>query len=589
MEKEMGGKEIKVYLGADRIITSAGFSTRENLDAIAAYRSGCAAVDDRSLFGRPFVAGRIDDARLGTLAAGLEDFTRLEKLFILAIGDVVRSAGIDPASKDTAVIFSTTKGNVDLLGTEEPVDEKAFIYTMAVKVASHFGFAESPLVISNACISGVSALIVAARLIREGKYKNIVVAGGDILTGFVVTGFHAFKSVSGGACRPYDAARDGLTLGEGCGAALVTADRQKAAEPCIEIAGGSVSNDSNHISGPSRTGDGLYFAIRDAMGEAGLTPAEVGFLNGHGTATVYNDEMESKAYALAGLCGVPLNGLKPYFGHMLGAAGLVESIVCAHELRSGVVYGTPGFESAGTPHELDVSPRHRDIQAVNCVKTASGFGGCNAAIALKKEDAFQEGMRVPQDRPTGEGNGTPVTGATRKAGIKETARCVIEPTGAPFAEAIRERFKALDAPNMKFYKMDDFCKLGYVAAETLLKDVHLAERYAPEEIGIVLANRSASLDTDLRHRRQMAENGDDVSPAVFVYTLPNVLAGEIAIRHGIQGENTFFIQDSPDAGFVEEYSRMLLEGGRLRAVVCGWCDLLGGDYRAELKLLENIA
>lgn len=555
-----------MYLGPDSIITPAGFSTRETLDAIARGESGCAVVDDPSIFGKPLMAGKIDEDRLEKATGNPGDgWTKLEKLFILTVGEVLSQSGVDPADADTGIVFSSTKGNIDLLAAGEEVRPEVLLYGMARRVSDRFGFRNDPLVICNACISGVSAIIAAARLIREGRFRNVVVAGGDILSRFTATGFSAFKSVSERVCRPYDSARDGLTLGEGCGALLLTRDRERAEEPYVTVAGGGISNDANHISGPSRTGDGLFFAISEAMEEAGVT--EIGFINGHGTATVYNDEMESKAFALAGLCDVPLNGLKPWFGHMLGAAGVVESIICAHSLRNGIVYGVPGFENTGTTHELNVSARHRNIAAGNCLKTASGFGGCNAALVLSRRETASGLKEVETD-------------------IRQTARCRIEPDGRPFAEMIRERFKALGSPDMKFYKMDDFCKLGYVAAAELLKDAALAEKYAPSEIGIVLANRSGSLDTDIRHCEVMKENGDEVSPAVFVYTLPNVLAGEIAIRHKLQGECTFFIQDPPDNRFTEEYARGLLRRGRLKAVVCGWCDLVGEDFLAEMKLLE---
>lgn len=142
-------------------------------------------------------------------------------------------------------------------------------------------------------------------------------AGFDLLSDFIVSGFNAFKSVSPTLCRPYDAARDGLTLGEACGAVLLTRDRRLSGTG-VSVAGGGISNDANHISAPSRTGDGLWYAIRAALAEAGTGAGEVGLVNTHGTATAYNDEMESKALHLAGLCGVPCNSLKPYFGHTLG-------------------------------------------------------------------------------------------------------------------------------------------------------------------------------------------------------------------------------------------------------------------------------
>ena len=563
----MGREVNSVWLGVDSMITALGSNSDEVLAAVGEGRIGCCEIDDPSLWGKPFVAGRIGLDTVPEMAG----YTLLERMFITVIGDVVGRSGIDPAAEDTALVIASTKGNIELLSSGKITDKRVCLGEMAARIAARCGFSITPIVISNACISGVSAMIAAARLIHEGRYRNVVVAGGDTLTRIVVTGFEAFRSVSDRVCRPYDAGRDGLTLGEGCGALLLTADSARAAEPYIEIAGGAVSGDANHISGPSRTGDGLYFAIRNAMAEAGVIPAEVGFVNGHGTGTVYNDEMESKAFALAGLDGVPVNGLKPYFGHTLGAAGVVETIVSAHALRAGTVYGTPGFLEAGTPHPLDVSPRHRTSESRVCLKTASGFGGCNAAIVLRRC----------------EGNGAASAASSPEPAIHKTATVRIVSDGRPFGEMIRERFKALESPDMKFFRMDNLSKLAYVAAGKLLRRADLTEKYRPDEIGIVLANRSSSLDTDMRHAEQIDRNGDGVSPAVFVYTLPNVSAGEVSIRHKIQGETTFFIQDDPDSAFTEEYARMVLRTGYLKAVIYGRCELLGEDFDAEMTLLET--
>lgn len=129
---------------------------------------------------------------------------------------------------------------------------------------------------------GVSAIVIAARLIRSGRYDHVFVAGFDLLSDFIVSGFNAFKSVSPTLCRPYDAARDGLTLGEACGAVLLTRDRRLSATG-VSVAGGGISNDANHISAPSRTGDGLWYAIRAALAEAGIGAGEIGLVNTHGT------------------------------------------------------------------------------------------------------------------------------------------------------------------------------------------------------------------------------------------------------------------------------------------------------------------
>jgi len=136
----------------------------------------------------------------------------------------------------------------------------------------------------------------------------------------------------------------------------------------------------------------------------------------------------------------------------------------------------------------------------------------------------------------------------------------------------------------KFYKMDNLAKLGWLAAELLLKDNFDAEKYKPADTGVVLANASSSLDTDLKYYETAKEIA---SPALFVYTLPNIVIGEICIRHNFKGENAFFIFDNFDAGFLQQYVSNLINSDILQACICGWVEVLGDAYKTVLFLVEK--
>lgn len=135
----------------------------------------------------------------------------------------------------------------------------------------------------------------------------------------------------------------------------------------------------------------------------------------------------------------------------------------------------------------------------------------------------------------------------------------------------------------KFYKMDNLSKLGWLAAEILLSDFDKAA-YGPEELGVILANKNSSLDNDLRYVQTMA---DVPSPSVFVYTLPNIVIGEICIRHKFKGEHAFFVQDEFDTDFIAGQVDYLLDNDILQACICGWVDALEQDYKAVLLLAEK--
>lgn len=148
-----------------------------------------------------------------------------------------------------------------------------------------------------------------------------------------------------------------------------------------------------------------------------------------------------------------------------------------------------------------------------------------------------------------------------------------------------EIYEQLQPAYPKFYKMDQLSKLGWLATEILLGEEFRNRNYPPDRVGIVLSNASASLDTDIRYYDTVK---DIASPALFVYTLPNIVAGEISIRHRIKGENAFFIFDRFNAGFIQQYVAGLLNNDNLQACICGWVETLGKQLDAALFLVEKI-
>lgn len=565
------------YLVADNIISSLGFTTQENLDAINSYKSGIALLETSEISDFSILAGLIDQDRLSKSVKkyNLNDFTKAEQLTILSIKDLLSQKQIN--LNECGLIISTTKGNIDLLQNHtENINNNLFLRETATRISNYFGMKDNAMVVSNACISGVSALIVAHRLLKMGNYKHMIVAGVDVLSHFISSGFQSFRSLSENLCKPYDVDRDGLNLGEACGSILLSTEGDNDS---IVLRGGAISNDANHISGPSRTGDGLYFAMKGAMKEAETSVEDIDFVNLHGTATVFNDEMEAKAIHLAKLNNIPINSLKPYFGHTLGASGVIETIVCAHQLKNDTIYATLGYQTSGVTSALTISNKHIHKDSIDtCIKTASGFGGCNAAIVLSKnknkEQANIEDLKFEQIKSC----------TIENSVVKVNNEVIFDSSSTDFATFIREAYKSSEDSNQKFYKMDDLCKLGYIAALYLLKDIS----YSPDQIGIILSNYSSSLDTDVKHQRIIDKDGDAAaSPAVFVYTLANIVAGEICIRHKIQGENTVFIEYPDNLDRQNEYVKLAMTDGNMHLCITGWCEYIDNKYKAEFRLIEK--
>lgn len=380
----------EVYITDYNCVTPLGFDVSSNWNALLDGKSGVALhkiIENQE----PFYASMIDSEKLEEEFQknfDNQDFTRLEKMFLLSLKPLVARHSI---SDETAFILSTTKGNISLLKNQTALPEGVFLSNLAQKLADFFGFKTKPIVVSNACVSGVMAIAVAKNMIQAGKYKDAVVVAGDEISEFVISGFNSFQAIGTEICRPYDKNRDGINIGEATAAVYMTSHREERSDEItsnekfsFKILGDSAINDANHISGPSRTGDGLFASIKNAMTEANVSAEKIDFISAHGTATIYNDEMEAIAFNRMELQHVPLNSLKGYYGHCLGASGLLESIISMESALKNTLIPSKNFKETGTSQPLNIIKENQPAEIKYILKTASGFGGCNAAIVLEK-------------------------------------------------------------------------------------------------------------------------------------------------------------------------------------------------------------
>lgn len=371
----------KVYVEAGNIISSLGATTAENLDQVLQEHSGLKPYTDKVFSDITIPASYLDYSAIATQFSALADanaYTRFEQLAILSVKDALEKSKVGLNSGKTLFILSTTKGNIDLLENAQSFPANRLELSTTAAIIAGFFSKELPfMVVSNACISGVAALVLGRRLIAAGLYDTVIVNGTDILTKFVVSGFQSFMSLSENPCKPFDADRNGLSLGEGSATLILT---NKSTD--IEIVNGATSNDANHISGPSRTGEGLLLAIENTL----KGYKDIGFISAHGTATPYNDDMESKAIFRAGLDTVPTNSLKGFFGHTLGAAGVIETVISIELLKKNISIKTLGCVNQGTAEQIKVAQETSTQPMNSFLKLASGFGGCNAAALFVKHD-----------------------------------------------------------------------------------------------------------------------------------------------------------------------------------------------------------
>ena len=608
---------------ADYIISPLGIGTADNYQAIREGRSLLLPYDGRWGLPETFCASLIPDGVFTQLRHDDSlpaDLTRFETLLVSAAKRALATCDIDASAPGTLFIISSTKGNVEYLddcyaGT--PQQERILLGAAAKKVTEYFGNPNAPLVVSNACISGVSAQVEAMRCLQARQYSAVVVLGADVQSPFIVSGFQSLHALSPETCRPFDIDRIGLNLGEAVGCIILVQDfeetaadaiaYQSAAHPWTLLAG-AVRNDAYHVSAPSKTGEGSYQTLMSVLN--GYDKERLAFINVHGTATPFNDDMESKAIYRAGLQDVPVNGLKGYYGHTMGAAGVIETIISMAAIDDGCIPATKGFEEQGVRYDVNISNEHRATSRQAFVKMISGFGGCNGAVLWEKQPSEKSHTELPHNSehaapslqggrgeslphnsehaaPSlqgGRGESLPDASRVRNNNIKVCARVELSSERDNLTEIYRRECN--DYP--KFFKMDHLCKLGFIATELLLKECPLDDATPDRhDVAVILFNRSASINADRQYQHTIQDRQEFFpSPSVFVYTLPNIVTGEIAMRHGIHGETSFYVLDHRDDAVMRQHAQNAFLDHDTRYVITGWIDCTDKEhFEADMQLL----
>lgn len=376
-----------IFVSHNNIVSSLGFTSNLVVQNVQNEVSGLQYINDQSILPDPFYTALIptDELQMAfNLLKPKQAFTRLEQMMITSLNKVIVSSNLK-LNERVGLIVSTTKGNIDALdATNSFPNERAYLSTLGKQIKDFFGFENEALVVSNACVSGILAVAIAKRYIAQGIYDHVFITGGDVISEFILSGFNSFQALSTEPCKPYDAFRSGINIGEVSASVLITKDTMNLPDEAVKILGEGSCNDANHISGPSRTGEGLFRSMKSAFSQAEIPINSIDYISAHGTATIFNDEMEAIAFNRMQLSNIPLNSLKGYFGHSLGASGLVETIVGMHSLKNNVLYKSLGFETLGVSKAINVIKETTSKKLQTFLKTASGFGGCNTAVIFQK-------------------------------------------------------------------------------------------------------------------------------------------------------------------------------------------------------------
>lgn len=587
---ETNGKMI--YVEADNILSPLGMTTEQNAGSIVAGRSALQSYTDSRGLMEPYTAALITEEQWDAIADG--GLSRFERMVICSARRALQQTTIDVSSPRTVLIIGSTKSSVEQLqasaacsDTSGNSSDASSLYPgqCARRIAEALGVTTMPVTVCNACISGLSAVILAQRLLEAGLYDHAIVCGADRQSEFIISGFQSLKALSPTECRPFDMERTGLNLGEA--AATILLSRHQTRPGQWTIVRGSIHNDAYHVTQPAKRGDGLTMCLEDIIEKREVGTETLALVNAHGTATLFNDQMESVAIERAGLADVPVNALKGYFGHTLGAAGILETIITMHTLDQHIIIGTRGYEERGVSGKVSLSAENQTTDKTSFIKTVSGFGGCNAAVLVERGEGFGgETFRGERREESRERNGSryETLGHVRITPHEVSCNGKQLATDAEGLALLTSLYKHTGGNYPKFYKMDALSRLGYVAAELLLAE---AGQQDPR-CAVILFNRSSSVDSDRKYLASIADDSYYPSPSVFIYTLPNIVTGEMAIRHGLHGETSLYILPQRNEALQQQIVSATLANTATPAVITGWLDYEDeSHFEADIRLIKK--
>ena len=588
------------YIIADNIISPLGETSDENYLSVKAGRSGIRAYEPGTCnIPEGFYASLLfEDFETLALRSAQKAIANAQKNIENAQKDIgneqktMGNAQLELKGKRTAFILSSTKGNIE---------ENISLADSAQRIASQLGIDSKPIVVCNACISGLSALILGNRLIDSGLYDAAIVCGCDTPRQFILSGFQSLKALSPEPCRPFDMERMGLNLGEA--AATLILSKNPIQGNSWRMGDGFIRNDAFHISTPSKTADGLYLSLQRTLEsftkEISSTCKQIdmkehlAFINAHGTATLFNDQMESVAIGRAGLSDLPANAYKSFWGHTMGAAGILETIISMKAIDDDTILGTRGFSELGVSGKMNICAENRPTDKKGFIKMLSGFGGCNATIWAAKYPERENEAAEQIEQQNREFTTTHAIRITPEEvvldhqklweGNQNANEKLEEQEGAGHHSLLTSLYRQMIGNYPKFYKMDGLSRLGFVASEILLN----AEKgETDKERAIIFFNHSSSIASDRNYKESINDKDNYFpSPSIFVYTLPNIVTGEIAIRNHFHGETSFFILPDKDERLMEEILQASCRDAQSKSFLTGWIDYEDErHFEADLKI-----
>jgi 3-oxoacyl-[acyl-carrier-protein] synthase II len=593
------------------IICASGHGVAAVWESIRANRSGLGPL---TLFTSPrygnHLVGQVRE-NVDALTSGVRG-SRSDKLAWLAAREALATAALEINPARTGVVLGATVGG--MAGTEQ------VLATLLRENRHRFGplrfhecgaaaelcarqiEAHGPVTtISTACSAGAMAICAAAELIEQGEADVMLAGAADSLARLTVNGFGSLLLLDANGCRPFDARRTGISLGEGAAMLVLEAEetaRARGATILARLSGWGASCDAHHATAPHPEGLGAFAAMRRALERGSLAPGEIDFVSTHGTATPDNDAMEARALKqLFGDRVPPFTSVKRFFGHTLAASGAIKAVLAVQSLREQAVPGTPGFEVLDERIGLAPVLEFSRLSVTRVLSNSFGFGGNNVALVFSKAD------NVRSERS----EGSPIEiGTSRRAEIQRLAifgAGVVSPAGNSFADiaaAMQQGGAPIgtftvpaisEAATAKVYACGGFGaeeliepakrrrlsrlqQMTLVAARRSL-DERVAARVLPERICAIIGTGLGALtDTAAFVENLILKDERAPRPASFTSSVHNSLASQVAIELKLAGLNSTPVQRDISFETALWQGATELKAGRAELALVGAADEL---------------
>ncbi len=565
----------KIVITGEGIVCAIGHDKASVVDALLHGRTGIHAMKHLGSVHKELPVGEVDlsnDEMQALLGLGpSEEVSRTTMMGMMAVEQALIDAEINDGKDERGIksqrivlVSGTTVGGMDItekyFGHLKVSDEHLDTLrhhdcgSCTHDIANYFGIFDDCTTISTACSSAANAIVLGAQLLQSGQADIVVAGGTEALSLFHLNGFNSLMILDKERCRPFDATRAGLNLGEG--AAYIVMEREDMAQERnatihAYLAGYGNACDAFHQTASSDNGEGAYLAMREAIEMAGITVSTIDYVNAHGTGTPNNDLSESVAlHRIFGNDMPPVSSTKSYTGHTTSASGSIEAVICLLAMRHRFIPSNFGWQHAmegGILPSMGVS--NIALRYVLC--NAFGFGGNDTSLLFSAQ--------VPM---------VSLPAIHSNIALKELSR--VEVNTEEDLKELKTYVSVLESRRMG--------KLMKASLLTSLKALDIAGIERPD--AIITATAMGCLENSERLLEQIEAEGEtSVKPTYFMQSTHNTLGSNIAIRTKCHGWNVTFTHGKQSLDWALREAKMLLGSGRYKRVLVGVHDESTPLYR----------